>query len=692
MIVHRIRFEFITAGLALAVTATVPTASHDNAAPDHAVGRLTTDGPIAVGSPIVRVRSDPEAGGSASDVRTRYRKHEYRIPMRDGVSLFTAVYTPVDTASTYPILLLRTPYGAGPYGPDAYPEVLRPGRDFERSGYIFVYQDVRGRFKSGGTFVHMTPHKDVKHGNHDVDESTDTYDTIDWLIRTIARNNGRVGLWGISYAGFYAAAGAIDAHPALKAVSPQAPQADWFLGDDVHHNGAFLLTSAFNWMAMCGRRDTTAGMACGDPFDFGTPDGYKFFLDLGALPNADAKYFHGAVPGWTELMDHGTYDSLWRSRDILPHLRDIQPAILTVGGWYDANNLYGALHVYESIRQQSPNTSARLVVGPWWHGQWSIDAGDSINSLRFGAHTGAFFRSAIQFPFFEQYLKGRATSKLASVYAFQTGANKWRTFDAWPPPAVTARSLYLHAGGVISLEAPTDTSSGAFDEYVSDPARPVPYVPVLSTNMDPDYMSQDQRFAAGRPDVLVYESPPLDSDVTIAGPVAPDLVVSTTGTDADWVVKLIDVYPEQSPGERWAGGHTQAALDAKSKDRMYYAEQASPMRGFEELVRGDVLRGKFRDGLDRPMPFTSGTPTHVRFAMLDVLHTFKRGHRIMIQIQSTWFPLVDRNPQRFEDIYHATDGDFQKATQRVYRSATQSSAVVVGVLPSAAPDGGPATN
>jgi hypothetical protein len=693
----------MASGLTLALSFPVPAPARATAASPHVAVHLATSRSVVVGSATAAARSDRASDRRRTrvheskhtrvtdppdNVRAHYRKHEYQIPMRDGVLLFTAVYTPLDTTSTYPILLSRTPYGVGPYGPNAYPEVLRPGHDFERSGYIFVYQDVRGRFKSGGTFVQMTPHKDVKHGTRDVDESTDTYDTIDWLIRTIPRNNGRAGLWGISYVGFYAAAGTIDAHPALKAVSPQAPQADWFVGDDVHHNGAFLLTSAFNWMAMCGRRDSTAGMGCGEPFDFGTPDGYNFYLALGALSNIDAKYFHGTVPGWTELMDHGTYDSLWQSRDILPHLRDIRPAVLSVGGWYDANNLYGALHVYESIRRQSPTTSARLVLGPWWHGQWSIDPGDSINSLRFGAHTGTFFRTTIQFPFFEYYLKGRGPSKLASVYAFETGANRWRMFGAWPP-ATQRRSLYLRAGGTISLDAPSDTSSAAFDEYVSDPAHPVPYVPALSTDMDPDYMSQDQRFAANRPDVLVYESAPLDSDVTIAGPITPDLVVSTTGTDADWVVKLIDVHPELSPGEQWAGAKTETAMDAKRAHLLYYAEQASPMRGFEELVRGDVMRGKFREGLDRPMPFTPGALTHVRFETLDVFHTFKRGHRIMIQIQSTWFPLVDRNPQRFEDIYHAADGDFQKATQRVYRSATQSSAVVVGVLPTAAPDSRP---
>jgi putative CocE/NonD family hydrolase len=629
-----------------------------------------------------------QASGSDStrtSVRARYEKHEYHIPMRDGVRLFTAVFVPRDTLRAYPILLARTPYGVAPYGANAYPTVLRPGAEYERSGYIFVYQDVRGRFKSGGTFVDMTPHKDVKHGNLDVDESTDTYDTIDWLVHTIPHNNGRAGLWGISYDGFFAAAGAIDAHPALKAVSPQAPQADWFLGDDVHHNGAFFLTAAFNWMAMCGRRDTTAAMACGQPFDFGTADGYSFFLNMGTLANADARYFHGSVPGWAQLMDHGTYDTLWRSRDLLPHLQRIRPAILSVGGWYDANNLYGTLHVYQSIAKQSPATSARLVLGPWWHGQWTV-AGDSIHSLHFGSNTSAYFRAKIQFPFFEHYLKGDGQPGLSPVYAFQTGANVWRTFPAWPPPAARSQSIYLSGHGALSLETPTDTSAHAFDEFVSDPDRPVPYVPTLSTDMDPDYMSKDQRFAAARPDVLVYETAPLDADLTIAGPVVPSLYVSTTGTDADWVVKLIDVHPELSPAQAWSGGQAKLPLDAKRLHDLYlfYADQSNPMRGFQELVRGDVMRGKFRSSVDRPEPFAPGVPAPVTFTMLDVLHTFKRGHRIMVQIQSTWFPLVDRNPQRFEDIYHATDSDFQAATQRIYRSAAQPSAIVVDVLPAKA--------
>jgi putative CocE/NonD family hydrolase len=525
----------------------------------------------------------------------------------------------------------------------------------------------------------MTPHLDVKHGPRDIDESTDTYDTIDWLIHNVRHNNGRVGLWGISYSGFFAAAGAIEAHPALKAVSPQAPQADWFMGDDVHHNGAFFLTSAFNWMAMCGRSDSTRSMSCGNPFDFGSPDGYSFFLGLGSLNNADTRYFHGTVPGWTEIMDHGNYDSLWQARNLRPHLRNVRPAILSVGGWYDANNLYGALGVYESITRQSPSTDARLVIGPWWHGQWTV-AGDSIHSLHFGSNTSEYYRKSIVFPFFEHYLRPDRPSDLARVNVFETGDNVWRAYSSWPPPGAHPTSLYFHANWLLSLEAPRDSGGTAFDEYVSDPAHPVPYVPSLSTDMDPDYMSQDQRFAARRPDVLVYESAPLDADITIAGPIAPDLFVSTTGTDADWVVKLIDVRPADHPGAAWMAPQSATSLDAKRVRALYYAEQDRPLRGFEELVRGDVIRGKFRNSYERPEPFTPGAVTHVKFNMDDVLHTFKRGHRIMVQVQSSWFPLVDRNPQRFEDIYHAADSDFQSATQRLYRSAGQPSSVSVLVL------------
>jgi len=599
---------------------------------------------LAVGAvSLIAGRSAAGQRGDPSYIRAHYEKREVSIPMRDGVKLFTAIYQPKDTSRTYPFLLTRTPYSVAPYGPDAYPGQLGPAPGFVASGYIFVSQDVRGRYRSEGHFVHMTPQKAIKRSVSDVDESTDTYDTIDWLLENVPRNNGRAGLWGISYSGFFAAAGLIDAHPALKAVSPQAPQADWFAGDDTHHNGAFFLTSTFNFMAVCGRLGTGTSMSCGKRFDFGTPDGYAFFLELGPLANADTKYFHGQVPGWTAMMEHGTYDGFWQARNILPHVRNVTPAVLTVGGWYDANNFYGALHLFETIEKQSPQTDNAIVIGPWYHGQWARDSGNAIGGerLRFGSSTSVEYWHRMITPFFERHLKGGAKPERVKAYVFETGANRWRTFDTWPPNDGATRTIYLGAGKTLTTSVPKGTPND-FEEYVSDPARPVPFVPGQSTDMDPDYMAQDQRFSAGRPDVLVYQGEPLAQELTIAGPVSPSILVSSTGTDGDWIVKLIDVHPD----------------------------------GFQELVRGDVVRAKFRTSLEKPEPLVPGKVTKLDFEMADVLHTFAKGHRLMVQVQSSWFPLVDRNPQTFVDIYRAKAADFRRATMRVWRG----SGVVVRVL------------
>ena len=595
------------------------------------------------------------AGGPASaqvapayDVRAHYEKREYTIPMRDGVKLFTSVYTPRDRSRNYPLLLNRTPYSVAPYGADAYARSLGPAARFAEADYIFVSQDVRGRNHSEGHFVHMTPQKDVKRGAHDVDESSDTYDTIDWLLKNIPHNNGRAGLWGISYGGFYAAAGLIGAHPALKAVSPQAPQTDWFLGDDTHHNGAFFLTSTFNFMASCGRLGTASAMSCGPRFDFGDKDGYDFFLGMGSLAEADAKYFHGQVPGWTEMMEHGTYDQFWRDRNILPHVKRVKPAVLTVGGWYDANNFYGALHLYEAIERQSPGTDNAIVIGPWSHGQWARDAGSELGVLRFGSNTGTEYRDEVLLPFFEHHLKGRPAGIPARARVFETGANRWREFASWPPKQAVSRSYYLGAGGSLSA-TPARRGLDTTDRYVSDPSHPVPFVPLPSTDMDPAYMAEDQRFGANRPDVLVYQGEPVTEEVTIAGPVQPTLFVATTGTDGDWIVKVIDVHPD----------------------------------GTQELVRGDVTRAKFRRSFEKPEPLVPGRVARLDFVMPDVFHTFGTGHRIMVQVQSSWFPLVDRNPQTFVDIYRASASDFRSATQQVFRSAAQASRVTFRVLPTA---------
>lgn len=594
-----------------------------------------------------------------SVVAARYAKSELRIPMRDGTQLFTAVYQPRDTSRRYPIMLTRTPYSVGPYGADAYPRSLGPSPAFMNEGFIFVYQDVRGRYMSDGEFVHMTPWRGMA-GARSTDESTDTYDTIDWLVKHLPHNSGRVGIWGISYPGFFTAAALVDAHPALKAASPQAPQADWFLGDDVHHHGAFLLASAFEFFA-------TSGLARPKPttqhpgrFDFGTDDGYAFFLAMGPLANADRLYLTGRAPFWNDMMAHGTDDAFWQARRVAPHLRDVKPAVLTVSGWYDANNLHGALLVHDAVERQSRGTSNRIVLGPWSHGQWSRGTGDALGDLRFGASTSQYFRDSIEFPFFKHYLEGGEELGLAAATAFETGDNRWRTFDAWPPKAATPRSLYLHANGTLSLAAPTRDEGDAFDQYVSDPAAPVPFLERPNTGMKPDYMAYDQRFTSARPDVLVYQTEPLAADLTIAGSVRPTLFVSTSGTDSDWIVKLIDVHPDSAPSDPTTTANS---------------------GGFQELVRGDVMRGKFRNSYSKPEAFVPGKVEQVSFATDDVLHTFKKGHRIMVHVQSSWFPLVDRNPQTFVDIYRAKAEDFTRATERVYHSAQRPSRLELPVLP-----------
>jgi uncharacterized protein len=595
---------------------------------------------------IVALMSAPGAPASAAisakeapPLPAGYALSRFQIAMRDGVHLDTIVLAPTDTMRSYPILLVRTPYEID--GSWAY---LEPA--FAEAGYIFVMQSARGRYKSEGHFIQMTPHKSVKSSRTDIDASTDTFDTIDWLIKSIPRNNGRVGLRGVSYGGFYATAGMIDAHPALKAVSPQAPQADWFAGDDVHHNGAFLLASAFSFFSMCDRLvDDSHTCAWGPPV---AADGYKFFLDMGPLSNADANYLHGQSREWQVMMSHGTYDEVWQARNILPHLRDIRPAVLAVSGWYDANNLYGAVHVFDAVRRNSPSTPATLVLGPWSHGQWVLDKGESLGVLRFGSATSTDFIKTIELPFFEAYLKSDVRPNIPVARVFDTGRNSWSSFDAWPPKTAAKKTLYLRAQGAITLEPPPPAAP-AFDEYISDPNHPVPFVRDRGFDMDPDYMAQDQRFIANRSDVLTYQTAPLTEDLTVIGPLLPRLVVSSTATDSDWVVKVIDVHPDDSGA-------------------------------IQELVRGDVMRAKFRDSLEHPTAMQPGQPTNIDFTMLDVYHTFRKGHRIMVQVQSSWFPLVDRNPQQFEDIYTAESKDFRKATQRVFHSPGHASHIDIGVL------------
>jgi putative CocE/NonD family hydrolase len=596
-------------------------------------------------------------------VKAAYTKYEYRIPMRDGKKLFTAVYVPKDTSRKYPMLMTRTPYSVQPYGIDHYRDHLGPSALFAKEGYIFVYQDVRGRWMSEGTFVNMRPHNPDKKGPEDIDESTDTYDTIDWLIQHVPNHNGKVGLTGISYPGFYTAAGMIDAHPALKAASPQAPIVDWFVGDDFHRNGTLWLPHFFNFIANFGKPRPEPTRKGPTHFEHDTPDGYAFFLRLGPLGNADKKYFKGEVAFWNEVMAHGTYDDFWQARNLRPHLKNIKPAVMTVGGWFDAENLFGALETYRHVEANSPGATNTLVMGPWSHGGWSGGDGEALGNVHFNGKTAEFYRQHIELPFFEYHLKGRGENKHPEAWVFETGTNQWRKHDSWPPKAAKPISLYFQAHGGLSSEAPpAGNPQGCFDEYVSDPAKPVPFQEKIDIGMSPDYMTADQRFAARRTDVLVYRTPALDDDVTIAGPIDVDLHVSTTGTDSDWAVKLIDVYPDDYP-------------DPEPNPK------GVRLGGYQQLVRGDVMRGKFRNSYAKPEPFEPGKATQVKFRLQDIYHTFRPGHRIMVQVQSSWFPLADRNPQTFVDIYSASESDFQKAAQRVYRSRELPSKVTVLVLP-----------
>ncbi len=597
----------------------------------------------------------------ADYIRSHYAKYEYRIPMRDGVTLFTAVYKPYDDSKEYPILLTRTPYNIAPYGADNYKKALGPHEAFEKEGFIFIFQDVRGRFMSEGRFVNMRPHIPDKQGPKDVDESTDTYDTIEWLLEHLEDHNGNVGMWGISYPGFYCSAGVIDSHPALKAVSPQAPIADWFW-DDMHHHGAFILNLTFNFFANFGRLPDTLTTEWPERFEHKTPDGYQFFLDLGPLKNVNKRYFHDDISFWNDVVAHPNYDAFWQSRNILPHLKNITAATMVVGGWFDAEDLYGPLHTYQSIEEKNPGNFNMLVMGPWFHGGWLWSDGESLGDADFGFKTSEYYREHVDLLFFNHFLKDdNDPLDLPEALVFETGSNRWRKFDAWPPQNVQKRRLYLQQGGGLSFTKPT-ASDTTFNDYISDPDNPVPYTLKITTDWEREYMTEDQRFAARRPDVLVFQSEILKENVTIAGPWRANLYVSTTGSASDFVVKLIDVYPNEIP---------------------YYDHKSDQpdKGGMQQLVRGEVFRGRFRESYEQPEPFTPDGITPVAFELQDILHTFKRGHRIMIQIQSTWFPLVDRNPQKYvPNIFKASTDDFISVTNRVYTSRAYPSHLKVGVL------------
>ncbi len=595
-------------------------------------------------------------------IRAHYTKQEHLIPMRDGTKLFTSIYLPndLDPDKTYPILLFRTPYSIAPYGIDQYRGSLGPSAEFERSGYIFAFQDVRGKYMSEGDFLNMRPHLDSK-SDKQFDESTDTYDTIEWLVREVPRNNGRVGQWGISYPGFYTSAGAIDSHPALKAVSPQAPIADWFF-DDFHRNGAFVLTMGVNFFSSFGKSRPNPTTTSPPGIQFPTKDGYQFYLDLGALGDVDEKYFHEEIGFWNDMEAHPNYDQFWQDRNLLPHLKNISASVLTVGGWYDTEDLYGPLSTYASIEKQNPGIENRIVMGPWYHGQWNRDEGRKLGQADFGFPTAEWFRSNVQYPFFEHHLRGNGQSKLPEATIFETGANRWRSFDQWPPANTKKTQLYFSANGILQSERPKDTS--AKDDFPSDPRKPVPYTTEITNRWARDYVTEDQRFAAWRPDVLVYRGEPVASPTTIAGPINVDLWVSSTSTDADWVVKLVDEYPGRPLGLK----PTDPIPDTYPSGR-------------QELVRAGVIRGRFRDGFDKAVPMEPNKPVRVRLELSDICHSFQPGHRIMVQVQSTWFPFIDRNPQKFvPNIFLAKDEDFVFATHSVHRTLNMPSSIQFDVL------------
>ena len=605
----------------------------------------------------------PQLHGQENDfVEENYIKTEYQVEMRDGVKLFTIVYTPKDKSKKYPFLMQRTPYSIGPYG-DRMRGRLSSNDLLEKDLYIFVFQDVRGAYMSEGEFVDMRPVRGTYESKMDVDETTDTWDSVEWLINNIDNNNGKVGMYGTSYPGFYAVMGSINAHPAMVCTSPQAPISDWFLWDDMHHNGAFTLPLCFNFFQSFGQDRPEPTTKRAPRMQYPSADAYHFFLDMGPVKNINENYLKGSIDFWNKFIQHPDYDAFWQARSTIPHLKDISPAVLTVGGWYDGEDLSGALHTYKTIEANNPDADNMLVMGPWTHGGWGYPDYNNPSRIPFKEKDKYFYQHEIEYPFFSHYLKGKGKHNLPDAWVFDTGSDEWHSYETWPPEKTLEKELWLDENGVLSWIAPGKDGE-AFDEYISDPSKPVPYTaPFLSARSfyNSQYLSEDQRFASTRTDVLVYSGEALEEDITLAGPLEVELFVSTTGTDADWVVKLIDVYPDDA-GQN---GLNQREIE---------------VGGYQMLVRGDIFRGKYRNSFEHPEPFTPSEVSKVKFVLPDVNHTFQKGHKMMVQIQSSWFPLFDRNPQTFTNIYLCGEEAFQKATHRVYRSAEHPTHLKVQVL------------
>lgn len=591
-------------------------------------------------------------------VKHNFDKQEVDIPMRDGLHLHTVIYKPKDHSHPWPFLMERTPYSSAPYGDTLYKSALGPSGRLMRGGYIFVYQDVRGRYLSEGEFQEMTPAIEHKRSKQETDESSDTWDTVDWLLKHVANNNGRVGIWGISYPGFYASASLPDAHPAIRAVSPQAPVTDEFVGDDANHNGAFFLLDNFDFDNFFDvKRPVPVKDYPGTIFRADVQDAYQFFLRLGPLKNSNnPEYFNNQGKIWNEYLGHSTYDDYWQARNIRKHLKNIRPAVLVVGGWFDAEDMFGALRTYEAIEKQSTPNENHLIMGPWTHGAWAGGSWTKFGALDFRQNVNEYYHE-LETRFFNHYLKDSAGPPLAEATVFETGSNQWKQYAAWPPKEAAPVKFFLQGRGGLSTETP---AAGSYDEYVSDPAHPVPYVDGVHGGRDNQYIVADQRFAAQRPDVLVYQTPPLGDSLTVTGRLKADIFLSSTGTDADLIVKLIDVLPGREDG--------------------ILTTLTSEPAGYQRLVRAEVFRCKFRKSFEKPEPLVPGQPAEVVFELNEIAHTFKKGHRIMVQVQSSWFPLVDRNPQTFVNIPTAAESDFQKATIRIYHDASHPSGIILPLL------------
>jgi uncharacterized protein len=599
--------------------------------------------------------------------KENYTKMERMVPMRDGIKLFTAIYVPKNNDAKHPILLNRTPYSCAPYGEGNYSQRLHGSYiiNYLKKGYIVVQQDVRGKWMSEGEFVDVRPFNPNKKTNKDIDEASDTYDAIDWLVKNLPNNNGRVGTFGISYPGFYATMTALSGHPALKAVSPQAPVTDWFMGDDFHHNGAFFIMDGFSFYKGFGvPRPKPHSERIGKPYEITNLDNYDFYLKTGALKNF-AKLLGDSIAFWKDLYAHPDYDAWWKARNPRSHMNNIQPAMLTVGGLFDAEDCFGAWRLYESIEKQSKKTDNRIVMGPWVHGGWARGEGSSLGNVQFGSKTSEWYQQNIEIPFFEYHLNGNKTEAFESLpeaSIFITGANEWKKFEEWPPAHLQTRAIYLEEKGALSWNRPGKYHS--FSGYTSDPAKPIPYTEDVHDDRTREYMCDDQRFAARRPDVLVFETLPLDEDMTITGSIMADLRVSISTSDADFVVKIIDVFPD----------------NFKYDNKPENGRQGYTMGGYQMLVRGEIMRGKYRKSFEKPEAFTPGKVETVKFSLPDIAHTFKKGHKLMIQVQSSWFPLADRNPQQFINIYKADDKDFIKSDIKIHHDAANPSQIILPIL------------